>query len=209
MLQKIQTILFPFDICPGIFRILCFFQLHYDHSTVLISASDACLFPFFFPFLPCESPGKHLIKKQKFPASLSCLYSFCFFDAFQRLLYFSCNLVLSFSQKLVKCLFIQCILQDILICSLFHGFFYIFKFIMTAQNDNVNISVRFSDLAYQLNSIHQRHGNICNYQVKLFFFQTFQRFFSVTHICRYHKTRFFPGWKHFQITSYQIIIIYQ
>ena len=74
-----------------------------------------------------------------------------------------------------------------------HGLFYIFKIIVAAEHDNVDLPVFFPDPSDQLYSIHYRHGKICHKHIYLFFPKEVVGFFTILRIIHDLISCFSPG----------------
>ena len=103
-------------------------------------------------------------------------------------------------QDIQKCILIQSIFQDILVCSQAHGLLDILKIIMTTQNHDVYIFLLFPDMAYQFNAVHKRHGDVCDDHVNLLFLQNVQGLLAVLYILYHLISCFLPGIQSLQIT---------
>ncbi len=111
-------------------------------------------------------------------------------------------------QDLIQALLVQRILKHILVGAKLHGFLHILKIIMTAENDDVYRLVLFSDPAYQLNPVHQRHGDIRHNHIRSKLLYDVQCLLAVSCIRRDLIIRPFPCPKLLQIAPYKEIIIH-
>ena len=190
----------PFPLCP-------FFHKHADHSTVKKFSRDPGFHTFFLTGLSFQRPGDQSVEKIVFqrmaskPDQFPCLsLLLAFSSAFL-------NQTSRFFQSFVKAVLVQTVLKHIFICAKTHGFFYIFKIIVAAEHDNVDLPVFFPDPSDQLYSIHYRHGKICHKHIYLFFPKEVVGFFTILRIIHDLISCFFPGIQCLKIASHKKIIV--